>query len=102
MRRSGRRRELYYFRDQQGLEVDFMVPGRGGSTTLVECKAGRTVTPAMAAPMQRLAEAMKRTRPNARAVSMVLFHQSPKTEVPTQAVAPGVRAQPWQTFLKGL
>ena len=23
---AGRRRELYYFRDQQGLEVDFVVP----------------------------------------------------------------------------
>lgn len=25
---AGRRRELYYFRDQQGLEVDFVVPGK--------------------------------------------------------------------------
>ena len=36
---AGRRRELYYFRDEQGLEVDFVVPGRGGSLALVECKA---------------------------------------------------------------
>jgi hypothetical protein len=27
---AGRRLELYYFRDQQGLEVDFIVPVRGG------------------------------------------------------------------------
>ena len=59
---AGGRRELYYFRDEQGLEVDFLVPGRGGAVALVECKAGRTVTPAMAAPMQRLAEALKRKR----------------------------------------
>ncbi len=26
---AGRRRELYYFRDEQGLEVDFLVPGAG-------------------------------------------------------------------------
>ena len=38
---SGRRRELYYFRDHQGLEVDFVVPGRGGAVTLVECKGGK-------------------------------------------------------------
>jgi hypothetical protein len=48
---DGRRRELYYFRDEQGLEVDFLVPGRSGAVTLVECKAARTVTPSMAAPM---------------------------------------------------
>ena len=59
---AGGRRELYYFRDEQGLEVDFLVPGRAGAVALVECIAGRTVTPAMAAPMQRLAEALKRKR----------------------------------------
>jgi hypothetical protein len=48
---DGRRRELYYFRDEQGLEVDFLVPGRSGAVTLVECKAARTVNPSMAAPM---------------------------------------------------
>jgi predicted AAA+ superfamily ATPase len=99
---SGRRRELYYFRDEQGLEVDFLVPGRGGSLALVECKAGRTVTPAMAASLQRLAQAMKRKRTQATAVSMFLVHQSPKAGTPTQAVAPGVRALPWQKFLEEL
>src|SRR5581483_4913337 len=38
---AGRRRELYYFRDQQGLEVDFLAPGRGGAVRLVEVKASR-------------------------------------------------------------
>ena len=42
----------------EGLEVDFVMPGRGGRVSLVECKATRTVTPAMAVPMQRLAEAL--------------------------------------------
>jgi len=49
------RRELCHFREQRGLEVDFLVPRRDGAVALVECKAGRTVTPAMAAPMLRLA-----------------------------------------------
>ena len=35
--------------------MDFLVPRRDGAVALVECKAGRTVTPAMAAPMLRLA-----------------------------------------------
>ncbi len=48
---SGYRRELYYYRDQPGLEVDFVVPGLNASVTLVEAKASRTVTPDMAAPM---------------------------------------------------
>jgi len=99
---AGGRRELYYFRDQQGLEVDFLVPGRGGTVALVECKAGRTVTPAMAAPMQRLAEALKRRRAKAAGTKMFLVHQSPQAGTPTPAVAPGVRALPWQEFLDEL
>ncbi|NJL17017.1 MAG: DUF4143 domain-containing protein [Nitrospira sp.] len=57
---AGRRPELYYFRDEQGLEVDFLVPGRQGAISLVECKATRTPVPSMAVPMQRLAQAMKK------------------------------------------
>ena len=43
---GGCRQELYYFRDEQGLEVDFLLPQRSGSVELIECKAARTVTPA--------------------------------------------------------
>src|SRR5207244_11716405 len=78
---AGGRRELYYFRDEQGLEVDFVLPGRRSSLALVECKAARTVAPAMAAPMLRLAEAMKRKRPRGTAVQMYLVHQPPKAGV---------------------
>jgi hypothetical protein len=99
---AGGRRELYYFRDEQGLEVDFLVPGRSGSVALVECKAGRTVTPDMAAPMRRLAEALKRKRTKAAGTRMFLVHQSSPAGTPTPAVAPGVRALPWQEFLETL
>ena len=95
----GQRPELYYFRDQQGLEVDFLLPLRGGSVALVECKAAHTVTPAMAAPMQRLAEAVKKKHPRAAEVKMFLVHQRSKTPVATQAVAAGVRAFSWQEFV---
>jgi len=97
---SGRRREIYYFRDEQGLEVDFLVPGKSGAVVLVECKASRTVSPAMAMPMQRLAEAAKKKRLKGTVVDMFLVHQQPKAKSPTQAVAPGVRALAWQDFLE--
>jgi predicted AAA+ superfamily ATPase len=96
---DGRRRELYYFRDEQGLEVDFLVPGRSGAVTLIECKDVRTVTPAMTGPMRRLAEAMKKKRQRRTAIEMLLVHQPPRTPVGTQAIAPGVRALPWPDFI---
>ena len=78
------------------------MPGRASAVALVECKAGRTVTPAMAAPMQRLAEALKRTRAKTAGSRMFLVHQSPQAGTPTPAVAHGVRALPWQNFLEEL
>jgi uncharacterized protein len=99
---AGRRREIYHFRDEQGLEVDFVTPGPRGSLTLVECKAGRTVTPAMAAPMQRLRDAVTKARRTPTAVNMCLVHQTPKVPHPTSAVLPGVRALPWRDFLAEL
>lgn len=98
---AGGRRELYYFRDQQGLEVDFLMPRRGGSMVLVECKASRSVTPAMAAALRQLAAAMIGKRGRA-SVEMLLVHQSPEAGTSTQAVAPGVRALAWQRFVAEL
>jgi len=97
---AGGRRELYHFRDEQGLEVDFVVPGRGGSLALVECKAGRTVMPAMAMPMRRLRDAASKKRRKGTAVNMFLVHQAPKIQSGTEAVAPGVRALAWRDFLE--
>jgi predicted AAA+ superfamily ATPase len=87
---AGRRREIYCFRDEKGLEVDFLVPGRTGSVPLVECKASRTVTPAMAAPLQRLAQALRRRRRAATAVRSFLVHEPPQAPARTGAVASGV------------
>jgi predicted AAA+ superfamily ATPase len=50
----GRRKELYYFRDQQGLEVDFLVPQPNARFWMVEAKASKTVQPSMAGPMAAL------------------------------------------------
>lgn len=99
---AGRRRELYHFRDEQGLEVDFVVPGRGGALRFVECKAGRTVMPAMAAAMRRLAEAARSKRAEGTRIDMVIVHQGPAADGSLQVVAPGVRALPWRTFVDAL
>ena len=96
---SGRRRELYYFRDQQGLEVDFVVPARGGGVRLVEAKATATVTPGMAAPMQRLAAAWKMGRGARGGVKMFLVHRASRAAQPSRAIAPGVQAVPWHEFV---
>lgn len=99
---AGRRRELYFFRDEQGLEVDFLVPGRSGSVGLVECKASKTVTPTMAGPMLRLATALKARRPPGTRIDLRLVHEAPGAGKVTEAVAPGVRALPWREFVAAL
>jgi predicted AAA+ superfamily ATPase len=97
----GARREIYYFRDHQGLEVDFVVPGRRGSLAFIECKSTRTPTPAMAARMMHLAEVAAQRRGKS-AVEMVLVHQPARSAIATRAIAPGVRALPWPEFVKSL
>jgi hypothetical protein len=99
---AGRRRDIYYFRDQQGLEVDFVLPRKGGGLRLVEAKATRTPSPAMAAPMRRLAAAWKDSTTARGPVEMFLVHQPSRSPLSTQAVAPGVRAMPWREFLHQL
>ncbi|MBI1731870.1 MAG: ATP-binding protein [Gammaproteobacteria bacterium] len=96
---AGLRREIYYFRDQQGLEVDFLVPGRAGTLKLVECTATRTVTPQMATSLQRVNAALRRGRRNV-SVEMFLVHQSSADSEKTHAVAAGVKAMGWKDFLK--
>ncbi len=90
----GERRELYYFRDEQGLEVDFVIPRKGGGLTLVECKAGKTVLPAMAVPLQRLTTAVRKKRPRS-TVRAYLVHQPGAGAPTTRAVLPGVQALAW-------
>ncbi|MEZ5458286.1 MAG: ATP-binding protein [Steroidobacteraceae bacterium] len=51
--------ELYYFRDQQGLEVDFLVPQGPHRLALIEAKSSSTLTPAMARAIAQLSTATK-------------------------------------------
>jgi predicted AAA+ superfamily ATPase len=84
---GGGRRELFYFRDQQGLEVDFVVPARGRKLLLLEAKASRTVRPEMADGLVRLSNAVRGWTPEG-----VLVFRGPEAGSPTSALRPGVRA----------
>jgi predicted AAA+ superfamily ATPase len=82
---AGMRRELYFFRDEQGLEVDFIVPAKSGGVTLVECKATRAPLPRMTLPLQQLREAFKGKKTVKRNVEMVLVHRKgPRSTAGTQ------------------
>jgi predicted AAA+ superfamily ATPase len=98
---AGRRRELYYFRDEQGLEVDLVVPRRGGGLSLVECKAAKTVTPVQAAPLERLAAAVRRKHPHS-PLRAFLAHQPSRAAMRTRALTPAVKALPWPDLLDEL
>jgi predicted AAA+ superfamily ATPase len=93
---AGRRRQLFYFRDQQGLEVDFVVPGAGGAVRLIEAKATRTVTPDMAGPMRRLAAAFRERAVRPRAVRMSLVYRPSRHADDSRVLAPGVQALSWE------
>jgi predicted AAA+ superfamily ATPase len=89
---AGRRKEIYHFRDHQGLEVDFLIPRGPRSVALVEAKASRTVVPAMALPLTRTAKAMSRYDVTTHVVHPDLL---PTADVAASvALAPGVTALP--------
>jgi uncharacterized protein len=94
---QGRRKELYHFRDQQGLEVDFLFPADGG-LWMAECKASKTVQPAMAAPLASLRRSMDKQGP----VRMTVVHRASATARPGRGVAPGVEALDVRAFVGAL
>lgn len=94
----GLRRELYHFRDQQGLEVDFLFPEAHGGLWMLECKASKTVFPAMARPLQALLQSTGERV----AVRAAIVHQRSPSAPPVHAVAPGVQALDLQTFVETL
>lgn len=94
---AGRRRELFYFRDQQGLEVDFIVPAGHRKLVVAEAKASRTVAPAMADSLRRLARAMTRYR-----VDAFVVHRPPPSAPRYSALGPGVQAGTLADFLAKL
>jgi len=96
---KGQRRELYHFRDEQGLEVDFVLPLKNGGASFIECKYTRSPVPAMAAALQRLVAAFKAT---GRKAEMRLVYRDGGRDAALGALAPGVKAVAATPFIKGL
>lgn len=91
---AGRPRELYYFRDEQGLEVDFVVPAGHRRLVFVEAKASRTAMPQMGIPLDRLAAAVKGYR-----VSRFVVYRPQGEIARLSALRPGVQAGGLEQFL---
>jgi predicted AAA+ superfamily ATPase len=89
-----RRKELYYFRDQQGLEVDFLIPRPNAQFWAVEVKAGKTVQSSMAKPLVSLANAA-----GAHATRRIVVHRKARMQTQTAAIAPGVEALAMEQFI---
>jgi uncharacterized protein len=83
----GHPRGCVYCRDQQGLEVDFVIPTRHRRLVLVEAKASRTALPQMAAPLDRLSAAISRYQ-----VSRLLVYRPHGEAARLSALRPGVEA----------
>ena len=99
---QGRRKELYHFRDQQGLEVDFLFPSGQGGLWMVECKASKTVHPSMAGPLASLRRTMVDRAGDRAPVRMSVVHRESKTAPPTRALAPGIEALDVRAFVADL
>jgi len=93
----GMRKELYYFRDQQGLEVDFLIPRPNAKLWLVEAKSAKTVRPPMASPLTSLQRALQ-TRPG----RLIVVHRKSRLQVTTAAIAKGVDALDVEQFVREL
>ena len=81
---AGRAAELYYFRDQQGLEVDFVVPAGHRRLMLLEAKATSTPRPEMAGALRRLSASV-----TGYAVESFLVHRGSDR---MSTLSPGIRA----------
>jgi uncharacterized protein len=94
---QGGRKELYYFRDHQGLEVDFLLPRPNAGLWLIECKAGKTVRPAMAGPLLALRRTMEK-----RSTRLIVVYGKSRSAQATSAVARGVKAIELERFVASL
>ena len=88
---SGKRREIYYFRDQQGLEVDFIIPTGSAKLLVMEAKAVRSIKPAMGASLNKLTRTISRYK-----VEKCVIHLNPPKGAKKEfrSLSPGVKAIP--------
>jgi predicted AAA+ superfamily ATPase len=94
---SGRTRQLYYFRDQQGLEVDFLVPRGDHKLILLEAKASRTVWPETAESLSRLSKVVSNYN-----VDRFLIYRPSKEKESISALCPGIKALSIEKLLSAL
>jgi predicted AAA+ superfamily ATPase len=85
---AGRRREIYFFRDQRGLEIDFIVPGTGRRLVLLEVKSSQTVYPEAARHMLGLADSIGRKDDT----RCIVVHAGGGGGGADRVLAPGVRS----------
>lgn len=108
----GQARELYYFRDQQGLEVDFIMP-RNDGYALIEAKATHSPTPQMAKPMQQLSHAWQQATHVRPLKHAILVHRATRASLnktntnksaahQTTTIATNVKANDFDTFVAWL
>jgi uncharacterized protein len=90
---AGRRRELYYFRDQRGLEVDFLIPLGDRRLALVEVKAGATARPETGNAVAALMASARGYETHG-----FVVHR-PRASQALRALRPGVRAVPLEELL---
>jgi predicted AAA+ superfamily ATPase len=95
--KHGPSRELYYFRDQQGLEVDFLLPVTNARLWLIEAQAGKTVHPRMAAPLIFLERVL-----GEKSRRLHVIHRASRLSVATSVIARGVEALDVERFSKEL
>lgn len=93
---AGRRPEIYWFRDQQGLEVDFVIPRGDRRLTFIEAKAAKTARPDDAVSLGRLAAAAEGFD-----VEQVVVHRGDRSSVGT-ILRPGASALPLPELLRRL
>lgn len=84
---AGRRREVYFFRDQRGLEVDFLVPMGGKRLALVEAKTSTSVHPEAGRHVAAL-----KTSARGHTTYGFVVHRPRASDEPLRALRPGVRA----------
>ena len=84
---AGDRKEVYYFRDRKGLEVDFLVPAHDGGLWTIECRASKTVFPSDARALLALRQTIR-----SKSVRSVVVHRASPSAPHSRVIAPDALA----------
>lgn len=95
---KGFRKEIYHYRDEHGLEVDFIVPGKNSGISLLECRSTRTPVPSMASAMLRVRDVLKEKQETKRPFDLSLVYPAPPASSPA-SLGNGAKAMDLATWL---